>query len=149
MKTMKWFYCPLVFGLLVAMLGAAPVRDNGDYAARRLSLAEETFQEIAAMCAGSDQFNLAADYVDCDRAVEARPDLRAAMLENIIFDYCNVSDSLKTDENREAWTLCGKSYFALRDRDAWNELGARYVEKRQELERERSWEPVPESEQLE
>lgn len=147
MKTMRWFYVPLLLGLLVAVLGASPMRnhgDDGDYAARRLALAEQTFKELVELCGGSDQLNLASDYVACERAIEGRKDLRAAMLENILFDYCNVPDSLKTEENREAFELCDMSYFTLREKEAWNELGVRYIEKRLELDRSR--ENIPKTE---
>ena len=147
MKTMRLFYVPLFLGLLVAMLGAAPMRNHGndgDYAARRQALAEQTFKELVELCGGSDQLNLASDYVACERAIEGRKDLRAAMLENILFDYCNVPDSLKTEENRVALELCGMSYFTLREKEAWNELGVRYIEKRLELDRSR--ENIPKTE---
>lgn len=133
----KLFCWLLLLGTL-AMTDVAAQNDGKEYSysVKRMALAMKTFKELAAMCAGSDQYNLATDYLDCDKAVEGRDDLRAAMLENIIFDYCNVPDSLKTNENREAWELCGKSYFTLRERECWFELGRSYLDARLLLEAE-------------
>ena len=106
------------------------------YAPGREKLAEETFKQLVAISSGYDQLNLATDLASSQKAIEAYPELRAAMLENFIFAYCQVPDSLKTAENILVNQLDGKSYYTARTNAKWNELGEAYCAKRREIRKE-------------
>lgn len=98
-----------------------------NYTPERIRLAEDTFRELAAACTGSNALNLQSDFIDS-------MELRTAIIENYIFDYCNIDDSFKTEENILAQKYEGKSYYTLRERPEWNEIGKQYEEKRKTIE---------------
>ena len=106
------------------------------YAPGREQLAEDTFKQLVEMSSSYDQLNMAADLAACTKAIEDYPDLRAALLENFIFAYCHVPDSLKTEENFLVNKLDGKRFYAARSNDKWNELGEIYLAKRMEIKKE-------------
>jgi len=119
----------LFFGLAAGTLFAQdkfPV----NYSPERIKLAEDTFKELASICTGSNALNLQSDFIDSMDLIKDHPELRTAILENYIFDYCNVDDSFKTEENIQAQKFEGKSYYTLRERPEWNEIGKKYAEKR-------------------
>lgn len=122
--------------LLCLCCVSALAQQSVSYAPGREKLAEETFQKLAKTVTGSNMLNLASDYADCMKAIEAQPELRTAVLENILFDYCNVPNELKTEENRVAFGICAKSYYTLRERPEWDAIGAEYVEARKEIEKQ-------------
>ena len=103
------------------------------YAPGREQLAEDTFKQLVEMSSSYDQLNMAADLAACTKAIEDYPDLRAALLENFIFAYCHVPDSLKTEENLLVNQLDGKRFYAARSNEKWNELGEVYLAKRMEI----------------
>lgn len=106
------------------------------YAPGREKLAEDTFKQLVAISSGYDQLNLATDLAASQKAIEEFPELRAAMLENFIFAYCQVPDSLKTAENILVNKLDGKSFYTARSNEKWNELGEVYSAKLREIRRE-------------
>lgn len=126
----------ILFLLLGLCCVTAFAQKDVSYAPGREKLAEETFQKLVNIVTGSNMLNLASDYADCMKAIEAQPELRTAVLENILFDYCNVPDELKTEENRVAFEICAKSYYTLRERPEWNTIGAEYVEARKVIEKQ-------------
>lgn len=128
----------ILLASLALMAGTALAQDksNARYAPGREKLAEETFKQLVAISSGYDQLNLATDLAASQRAIENYPELRAAMLENFIFAYCHVPDSLKTSENLLVNKLDGKSYYTARSNEKWNELGEAYTAKRREIRRE-------------
>lgn len=121
----------LLVGSLLAQ-DRAPAR----YAPGREQLAEDTFKQLVEISSGYDQLNMAADLAACTKAIEDYPDLRAALLENFIFAYCHVPDSLKTEENFLVNKLDGKRFYAARSNEKWNELGEIYLAKRMEIRKE-------------
>ena len=121
----------LLAGSLLAQ-DRAPAR----YAPGREQLAEDTFKQLVEISSGYDQLNMAADLAACTKAIEDYPDLRAALLENFIFAYCHVPDSLKTEENFLVNKLDGKRFYAARSNEKWNELGEIYLAKRMEIRKE-------------
>lgn len=129
MKKIILFFLPLV---LCTGIASAQVKTN--YAPGRDELAEKTFKELVDLCTGSNALNLASDYADAMKAIEEYPELKTAVLENILFDYCKVPDSFKTEENKRAAELDGKSWYTLRERPEWNTLGEKYIKQRQEIE---------------
>jgi len=131
----KKFILPLLAVLLTAsVLLFAQDKPKANYAPGREQLAEKTFRELVPMIGGISALALAGDLEDCMKAIADYPDLKTAVYENIIFDFCNIADSLKTDENRRAESLAGISYFTLKNNDDWNALGERYVAARLQLE---------------
>ena len=111
-------------------------RSAARYAPGREQLAEDTFKQLVEISSGYDQLNMAADLAACTKAIEEYPDLRAALLENFIFAYCHVPDSLKTEENFLVNKLDGKRFYAARSNEKWNELGEIYLAKRMEIKKE-------------
>lgn len=105
-----------------------------NYTPERIQLAEDTFRKLVAACTGSNALNLQSDFIDSMELIRDHPELRTAILENYIFDYCNVDDSFKTEENILAQKFEGKSYYTLRERPEWNEIGKQYEEKRKTIE---------------
>lgn len=125
-----------VLGLAAGSVLAQDIKFPTNYIPGREKLAETVFKELAGLCTGSNALNLASDYIDSMDAIKDHPELRTAILENYIFDYCNVGDTLKTRENIQAQEFEGKSYYTLRFREEWDELGKKYTELRLALERE-------------
>ena len=111
-------------------------RSAARYVPGREQLAEDTFKQLVEISSGYDQLNMAADLAACTKAIEEYPDLRAALLENFIFAYCHVPDSLKTEENFLVNKLDGKRFYAARSNEKWNELGEIYLAKRMEIKKE-------------
>lgn len=128
----------ILLASLTLMAGSAfaQAKTNARYAPGREKLAEETFKQLVAISSGYDQLNLATDLAASQKAIEDYPELRAAMLENFIFAYCQVPDSLKTAENLLVNQLDGKSFYTARSNEKWNELGEVYTAKRREIRRE-------------
>ena len=126
------------FVTLVLLAGSVLAQDkcNARYAPGREQLAEDTFKQLVEISSGYDQLNMAADLAACSKAIEDYPELRAALLENFIFAYCHVPDSLKTEENLLVNKLDGKRFYAARFNDKWNELGEVYLAKRMEMKKE-------------
>lgn len=124
----------LLFSLVI-LAGTVSAQDRAArYAPGREQLAEDTFKQLVEISSGYDQLNMAADLAACTKAIEDYPDLRAALLENFIFAYCHVPDSLKTEENFLVNKLDGKRFYAARSNAKWNELGEIYLAKRMEIE---------------
>ena len=123
---------------LALLAGTAFAQDqfSANYAPGREQLAEDTFKQLGEISSGYDQLNMAADLAACTKAIEDYPDLRAALLENFIFAYCHVPDSLKTEENFLVNKLDGKRFYAARSNEKWNELGEVYLAKRMEIKKE-------------
>ena len=113
---------------------AAQEKTPSYYAPGREALAEETFQKLIDSSTMLDMMNLAADVSYCGRITEYHPDLMTAVLENIIFDYCKVSDSLMTVENLRVKKLLGIKHYTYRSFPEWDELGRLYAGRRAELE---------------
>lgn len=124
----------ILFLLLGLCCVTAFAQQDVSYAPGREKLAEETFQKLAKIVNGSNMLSLASDYADCMKAIEGQPELKTAVIENIIFDYCNVPDELKTEENRVAFKICKMSYYTLQDRPEWDAIGVEYVEARRKIE---------------
>lgn len=122
--------------ILLAGSLLAQDRSPARYAPGREQLAEDTFKQLVEISSGYDQLNMAADLAACTKAIEDYPDLRAALLENFIFAYCHVPDSLKTEENFLVNKLDGKRFYAARSNEKWNELGEIYLAKRMEIRKE-------------
>lgn len=128
--------------ILAALLAAVPAlvsaqdKPKVNYAPGREALATETFQHLVNMSGILHQMNLAADLSMSEKKAEAYPELRAAILENILFDYCNVDDSLKTDENRRVTELDGRSSYTSYSLPEWDALGREYTDKRLAIERQ-------------
>jgi hypothetical protein len=102
----------ILLAALALMAGSAFAQNKSGarYAPGREKLAEETFKQLVAISSGYDQLNLATDLAASQKAIEEYPELRAAMLENFIFAYCHVDDSLKTAENLLVNKLDGMSF---------------------------------------
>lgn len=130
----------LLLVTLVLAAGSAIAQDRSAarYASGREQLAEDTFKQLVEISSGYDQLNMAADLAACTKAIEDYPDLRAALLENFIFAYCHVPDSLKTEENFLVNKLDGKRFYAARSNEKWTELGEVYLAKRMEIKKESS-----------
>jgi len=128
----------ILLAALALMAGSAFAQNKSGarYAPGREKLAEETFKQLVAISSGYDQLNLATDLAASQKAIEEYPELRAAMLENFIFAYCHVDDSLKTAENLLVNKLDGMSFYTARSNEKWNELGEVYTAKRREIRRE-------------
>ena len=128
----------ILLAALALMAGSALAQNKSGarYAPGREKLAEETFKQLVAISSGYDQLNLATDLAASQKAIEEYPELRAAMLENFIFAYCHVDDSLKTAENLLVNKLDGMSFYTARSNEKWNELGEVYTAKRREIRRE-------------
>lgn len=124
------------FLVLVAGSAFAQEKSVARYAPGREQLAEDTFRQLVQMSSNYDQLNMAADLATCEKAIKDHPELFTAMLENFIFAYCHVPDSLKTPENLLVNKLDGKSYYTLRSDEKWDELGAVYSEKRMAIRKE-------------
>lgn len=122
--------------LLLAGTLLAQDRTAARYAPGREQLAEDTFKQLVEISSGYDQLNMAADLAACTKAIEDYPELRAALLENFIFAYCHVPDSLKTEENFLVNKLDGKRFYAARSNEKWTELGEVYLAKRMEIKKE-------------
>lgn len=129
----------LLSGILLAALTGGAIhaqeRAHTDYAPGRAELAEQTFQELVKITGGITALEIASNLEDCKQAIKNEPDLLTAVYENIIFDFCNIPDEMKTYENRRASELDRKTYFTLKERDDWNTLGKEYIQKRNEIER--------------
>lgn len=123
---------------LFLLAGTAFAQDKiaANYAPGREQLAEDTFKQLIEISSGYDQLNLAVDLSSSQKAIEQYPELRAALLENFIFDYCHVPDSLKTAENLLVNKLDGKSYYTVRTNEKWIQLGQVYFEKRMAIRKE-------------
>ncbi|GEM_PF-3910043 len=123
---------------LVLLAGSLLAQDRtaARYAPGREQLAEDTFKQLVEISSGYDQLNMAADLAACTKAIEDYPELRAALLENFIFAYCHVPDSLKTEENFLVNKLDGKRFYAARSNEKWTELGEAYLAKRMEIKKE-------------
>ena len=128
----------IAFTLLVlaAAAGSAAAQEKSpsNYAPGREALAEETFRRLIDVSSTLDMLNLAADVSYGGKITEDHPDLLTAMLENIIFDYCHVSDSLMTLENFRVKNSLGVKHYTLRSSREWDELGQRYRMQRALLE---------------
>lgn len=125
-----------VLGLAAGSVLAQDIKFPTNYTPGREKLAESIFEELTVLCTGSNALCLASDYIDSMDAIKDHPELRTAIIENYIFDYCNVGDNLKTQENIQAQEFEGKSYYTLRFREEWDELGKKYTELRLALEKE-------------
>ncbi len=123
---------------LILLAGSLLAQDRtaARYAPGREQLAEDTFKQLVEMSSSYDQLNMAADLAACTKAIEDYPDLRAALLENFIFAYCHVPDSLKTEENLLVNQLDGKRFYAARSNEKWTALGEVYLAKRMEIRKE-------------
>ena len=125
---------PLFVTFLLLAASAFAQDRMPSYAPGREQLAEDTFKQLVEISSSYDQLNMAADLAACTKAIEDYPDLRAALLENFIFAYCHVPDSLKTEENFLVNKLDGKRFYAARSNEKWNQLGEVYLAKRMEME---------------
>ena len=132
----RFFTLIAVLGLAAGTALAQDIKFSTNYAPGREKLAESVFKELSGLCTGSNALNLTSDFIDSMDAIKDHPELRTAILENYIFDYCNVEDALKTEENIKAQEFEGKSYYTLRFREEWGELGKKYTELRLALEKE-------------
>ena len=129
--------------ILAAAAWTAPAQEpspTGAASARR-QLAEETFQQLVDLSPLLDQLNLAVDLSSGEHAIDGHPDLWAPLLENIFFDYCNISDSLKTIENLRARNFDKVKRYTRHTHQEWDELGRRYAERRAAMEDLRN--PIP------
>lgn len=124
----------LLFLAAVAVNASAQAKSPSNYAPGREALANDTFRELVEMCPLLDKMNLAGDLAIGDRLIENLPHLRTALLENLIFDYCNISDSLKTVENFRVGNIFQRSSFTNKSTLQWNELGQLYATRRAGLE---------------
>lgn len=123
--------------LLAAAAGNAPaqVQSPSIYAPGRERLANDTFRKLVDLAPLLDKMNLAGDLAIGDRILEDHPTLRTALLENLIFDYCNISDSLKTVENFRVTSFLQRHSFTFHSFPEWNELGRLYAGERAALEK--------------
>ena len=123
------------FSILTTVLAlTAGTVSAQDYEAERAALIEENFFTLVEMCSLLDQMNLAGDLAYGDNLIEGHTGLRTALLENLFFDYCNVSDSLKTVENFRITTFVRRNTFTFSSRPEWDALGRIYAERRTRLE---------------
>lgn len=113
---------------------AAQEKSPSNYVPGRELLAEETFQQLVDMSSTLDMMNLAVDVSYGERLIEDHPDLWTAVLENVIFDYCNISDSLMTLENYRVKHFLGIKRYTRRSFPEWDELGRLYSARRTVLE---------------
>ena len=121
--------------LAAAAVGtAAQEKSPSNYVPGREDLAVTTFQKLVDISSSLDMLNLAVDLSNGGKIVEDHPYLLTAVLENIIFDYCNVSDSLMSPENLRVKSLLGTKYYTLRSFPEWDELGRLYSGQRTVLE---------------
>lgn len=122
---------------LAAVAGAASAQEPSptDTLSGREQLAVDSFQRLVDMSSLLDQINLAADLTCSETDIEGHPDLWTPLVENILFDYCNVSDSLKTVENFRATHFDQRKHYTLRSSPQWDELGRLYARQRAELEK--------------
>ena len=123
----------LVFAA-VAGSAAAQEKSPSNYAPGREALAQETFQKLVDIASTLDLLNLAVDLSKGSNLAEDHPDLWTAVLENILFDYCNVSDDLLTVENYRVKNYFGIKHHTLRSFPEWDELGQNYTAQRIVLE---------------
>ena len=126
----------LLFLFLAAAAFSAPaqVQTPSNYAPGREQLAEDTFRKLVEMAPLLDKMNLAGDLATGDRIIEGHIHLRTALLENLLFDYCNISDSLKTVENHRVTHFIQRRRFTNHSSLQWNELGRSYALQRAALE---------------
>ena len=128
----------IAFTLLVlavaAVSAAAQEESPSDYVPGREALAVETFQKLVDMASSLDILNLAVDLSSGDELVEEHPYLLTAVLENVFFDYCHVSDSLRTLENLRVQELLGIKDYTRKTSEDWDELGRIYARQRAVLE---------------
>ena len=128
----------IAISLLVfaAAAWAAPAQEFSPTASAstRRQLAEQTFQQLVDISPLLDQMNLAVDVTSGEHAIDGHPDLWAPLLENILFDYCNVSDSLKTIENFRVKSFDKVKRYTRHTHPEWDELGRSYAERRTRIE---------------
>ena len=113
---------------------AAQEKSPSNYVPGRELLAEETFQQLVDMSSTLDMMNLAVDVTYGEKLMDDHPDLWTAVLENVIFDYCNISDSLMTLENFRVKHFLGIKRYTRRSFPEWDELGRLYAARRAVLE---------------
>ena len=113
---------------------SAQVRSPSNYAPGRERLAEDTFRKLVDMAPLLDKMNLAGDLAIGDRVIEDHWHLRTALLENLFFDYCNISDTLKTVENFRVTNFMQRHRFTNRHFTEWDELGKFYTAQRAAIE---------------
>ena len=127
------------FSILTTVLaltaGTVSAQEKTPYQTEREALIEENFFTLVEMCSLLDQMNLAGDLAYGDNLIEGHNGLRTALLENLFFDYCNVSDSLKTVENFRITTFVRRNTFTFSSRPEWDALGRIYTERRTRIER--------------
>jgi hypothetical protein len=101
----------------------------------------KTFKKVSVAVCALSAFALAQNVLDNgdlaygDNLIEGHNGLRTALLENLFFDYCNVSDSLKTVENFRITTFVRRNTFTFSSRPEWDALGRIYTERRTRIER--------------
>ncbi len=130
----------IIFSILVLALAAtvtaAQDKPVAKYAPGRAELAEEYINKLIEKCNGYHKLMLGGDLASSEKAIADYPDLYTAVLENYIFCYCRVPDSLKTEENHRVWALEKKTVpYTTHSFPEWDELGKAYTEKRLEIER--------------
>ncbi|MBR5076068.1 MAG: hypothetical protein IKX28_03535 [Bacteroidales bacterium] len=113
---------------------AAQEKSPSNYVPGRELLAEETFQQLVDMSSTLDMMNLAVDVTYGEKLMDDHPDLWTAVLENVFFDYCNISDSLMTLENYRVKHFLGIKRYTRRSFPEWDELGRLYTARRAVLE---------------
>ena len=124
----------LLFFAAVVVNASAQVKSPSNYAPGREKLAEDTFRKLVDIAPLLDKMNLAGDLAIGDRVIEDHPTLRTALLENLFFDYCNISDSLKTVENVRVTNFMDRHRFTNRHFPEWDELGRLYAAQRASIE---------------
>ena len=90
--------------------------------------------DLVEMAPLLDKMNLAGDLAIGDRVIEDHKYLRTALLENLLFDYCSISDTLKTVENYRVTHFMQRHRFTNRHFPEWEELGRLYTGQRAALE---------------
>lgn len=118
----------------VVVNASAQTKTPSHYAPGRERLAEDTFRKLVDMAPLLDKMNLAGDLAIGDRVIEDHMHLRTALLENLLFDYCNISDTLKTVENYRVTNFMQRHRFTNRHFPEWDELGRLYTGQRATLE---------------
>lgn len=128
----------IAFTLLVlavaAFSAAAQEESPSNYVPGREALAVESFQKLVEKASSLDILNLAVDLSYGDELVEEHPYLLTAVLENVFFDYCNISDSLRTLENLRVQELLGMKDYTRKTTEEWDEIGRLYTRQRAVLE---------------
>lgn len=129
-RTAVFFFCLLA----AAYIAPAQVKSPSNYAPGREALASDTFKELVEMSSLLDKMNLAHDLASGDRLIAGHAGMRTALLENIIFAYCDVSDSLKTVENLRVSHLIQRQHYSHYASAEWEALGRNYAAARAAIE---------------